>query len=302
MSKILIIENEQSAYDKIVDSIPGYDFLPKKGDFIDTKDKIQTNLKCACECISDLIKQNCSDLRCIICDLKLSSVKGKEIIHYIRKQFSMDNYPDFNKFVPIIAYTQFTDANLLEDALKEGADAALRKNVTSEYLKYIVERQVEQFSDLCNKFILKKPYRVGITFCGKDARPFVKELANSLAVEFSKHKVFFDEFHEEKLKSLSADEILEKIYTQQCEYVVLFMSKNYQKNYWTGKVEWEAIRNKLIPNRKDTIIPVLYDENAKVDGINLRKDIAIKVSQKYPKENLKPQELAEQIREIIKNK
>ncbi|GAB6013081.1 response regulator [Viscerimonas tarda] len=117
MNKILIIENEEDDYDKIVTSVPGYDFLPKKSDFITTKNKFQTNLKSVCECTSDLILQNYSDLRCIICDLKLANVKGKEVIHYIRKQLSITGYPDFNKFVPIIAYTKHTDTNILEDAL-----------------------------------------------------------------------------------------------------------------------------------------------------------------------------------------
>ncbi|WP_459684894.1 TIR domain-containing protein [Viscerimonas tarda] len=119
-------------------------------------------------------------------------------------------------------------------------------------------------------------------------------------MEFSKDKVFFDEFHQDKLTKLSANEVLDKIYTQECEYVILFMSKNYQRNHWTGKVEWKAIKNKLIPNRKNAIIPVLYDEEAKVDGIDLRKDITIKIPQTSPKTHLKPQDVADKIIAIIK--
>ena len=300
MNKVLIIENSSTDYDKIIGAVPGYDFLPAKCDFDKTKTAIQTSLTSACECITDLIKPNYTDLKCIICDLKLGSVEGKNIIEHIRKKIFIDDYPAFNKFVPIIVYTNYPDNS--EEALKAGGNVVLRKNVSKDYLKCVVERQIEDFSTLCDEFILNKPYKVGITFCGKDARPFVKELANSLAIEFSKNKVFFDEFHEEKLKRLSADDVLDKIYTQQSEYVVVFMSKNYQKNHWTGNVEWEAIKNKLIPIRKDSIIPVLFDENARVNGIDFRKDIAIKVPQAYPQKPLEPKDVANLIVKIIEKK
>jgi CheY-like chemotaxis protein len=300
-NKILIIENSESSYDKITGVIPGCNFLPIRDDFDKTKKIIQTNLSDACNHIKELITQNYSDLKCIVCDLKLGNIEGKDIIDYIRNQLSITDYPTFNKFIPIVIYTGYATNNHPEEALKAGGNVALAKSVSKNYLKCVVEKQIKDFSLLCDEFILKKKYEIGITFCGSDTREFVRKVANELVIEFSKKKVFFDEFHQKELDGLCGNEVLEKIYTQQSKYIVLVMSKNYQKNYWTGNVEWPAIKDKLIPNRKDTIIPILYDK-AKIIGIDFKKDIAIKVNQSPPKQNLTEIDVAKRIIDKIFNK
>jgi CheY-like chemotaxis protein len=303
-SKILIIEDEGDSYQKIIESVPGYDFLPSGTKLFNaTKAKLKTNLRDACGCVSDLIKENFSDLRCIILDIELGSPSGYSGINiieyirnpYIRQSVCIEDYPWYNRFVPIIVYSAYLDNKMFKKALKAGGNVALNKNVSIKYRNSVINRQVQDFSLLCEKFILKKTYKVGLTFCGEDTRLLVRDVANILAMEFSKHKIFFDEFHRGKLSGLGADEVLSKIYTQQCEYVVLFMSENYQKNHWTGNVEWQAIKDKLIPSRQDSIILVLCDEKVKIDGIDLKRDIAIKVPQKYPKPNLTSEEIADLI-------
>lgn len=301
-TKILVIENSDEDFKKIIDNFPGYEFLPSN--FASSKQTITTSAAKACVHISDIIKENYTELRCIICDLRIVDYnRGQQIIKYIRSQLSIEDYPYFAKLIPIIAYSKYTDNDMPQKALSNGANVAYNKNSPIEYLNCVVRKQVEDFSLLCDNFILKKPYKVGITFCGKDTRPFVQKMATELAIKYSKDKVFFDEFHNDKIVGLDADKVLQKIYTQQSEYIILLISKNYKRNHWTGNVEWKAIKEKLIPLRNNVIIPVLCDTKIRIDDLNLNKDIVIRViNNNLGQQNLTESEVVNKIIKIIEEK
>lgn len=301
-AKILIIEDEYKDYEFLKENIVEADLLPI--DFNEMKSQITISFNSACKCVTDIIKANYSDLRCIICDLRIASDdRGERIIEYIRTKLSVEEYPDYTKLIPIIAYTRYSDNEMPLRALEKGANVSYSKNSDIKYLVSVINKQIKDFSFSCDKYILKKPYKVAITFSG-EIRGFSKEVAEMLAREYSVKKVFFDEFHNDKITGLGADEVLKRIYTSECEYVVLMISRNYTRNHWTGNVEWKAIRDRVLPARSDVIIPVLCDNfNRGCPNLNFKRDIVIKVINDVPgQQNLTPSEVAEKIINIIKIK
>jgi CheY-like chemotaxis protein len=310
--KILIIEDIKEDFRNLKNRISELEVIPYCKDYEnDTElDRIleiyvSNKREALQEYIFKIIQDNHEDLRVIICDLRLieennKNYSGEDVIKWIREEIVIESYPLFTKYIPIIIYTQHTKLECTKSALNAGGSFYIQKD-KNYFINNVAVSQAKIFNNLCNEFIFEKPYKISITFCGNDTRQFVKDLANLLAVEFSKHKVFFDEFHQEKITAMSAGDILEKIYTQQSEYVVVFISENYLTNHWTGKVEWKAIKESLIPKRKEAIIPVLYNDNINFDEIDLNNDIAIKVSQ-YPNQSLTSQAVADIIIKIVNQK
>jgi len=249
---------------------------------------------------------NYNTLRAIVCDLQIGvdNNKGAELIQEIRTKIKIKQFSLFTEFIPIIIYTNFGNDPIIKPALANGATAYIDKHMDKDAscLKSLVDYHSTKFAKLCEEVILKKTFIVGLTFCGKDTRSFVHDVAQILAMQFSTQKVFFDEFHESEIVGLKSDQVLDGIYTEKCEYVVLFMSKNYQKNHWTGGVEWGAIQTKVLPTRKDSLIPVLCDDKAKINDIDFKRDILIKVNQTYPNKNLTAKEVADRIIKIIIDK
>jgi predicted nucleotide-binding protein len=157
MTKILIIENEPSDFNQLLNKIQKDDYQTIPSDdksFNEMFGKLKSPI--ACSYIEDLIMKNYQDLRCIICDLRLTEkVSGDDVIDYIRNQCIIKHCPDFTKFIPIIIFSNFTDKPETKTALKVGGDCFIWKG-NKEYINDVVQRQCKRFDELCQKFILKK--------------------------------------------------------------------------------------------------------------------------------------------------
>lgn len=126
-------------------------------------------------------------------------------------------------------------------------------------------------------------YRIGISFTGKH-RLFVRSIMNEiLKVGFVKNEVFFDEYHEEVVNGPNADTRFRRIYSEKCDYIIVFLSDDYNTKFWTGGVEWKAIRE--IINKKQDKICLLNADNIDintVDGLSSYTDIAKNINTMLP--------------------
>lgn len=91
----------------------------------------------------------------------------------------------------------------------------------------------------------KKHYKIGITFRSSLREKFVLPLCQDLLKHgFTKDDIFYDEWHRD---DWNGEDSFIDIYGHRCDFVVVVLSSDYQDDYWTGKVEWTAVRE-LITN------------------------------------------------------
>jgi hypothetical protein len=109
-----------------------------------------------------------------------------------------------------------------------------------------------------------KRFSVALSFPGEH-RAFVEEIADALAGTLTKEKVFYDRFHEAELSRPNLDTYLHAIYHDDCELVVVVLSKEYDEKQWCG-LEFRAIRD-LIKQRRDDEIMFVRVAEGDVKGV-----------------------------------
>ena len=104
---------------------------------------------------------------------------------------------------------------------------------------------------------MMKHFHIALSFPGEH-REFVLNVAEALATEITRDRVFYDEWHEVELLGAGGDLKLQSMY-EQANLVVPFFSQFYG-NRWCS-MEWETIRGILLNRRKDdAVIPVHLDD------------------------------------------
>lgn len=130
-----------------------------------------------------------------------------------------------------------------------------------------------------------KKFKIGVSFCGEHRASSVLPVLNHLVdgVEFTKENVFYDKWHPVLINSASkADVKIKKIYSEQCDLVVVFLSKEYNSKPWTGGIEWTAVREVINQTDKtDTVFLLNVDDVDinKIDGLSSITAIATKMSE-----------------------
>lgn len=110
-------------------------------------------------------------------------------------------------------------------------------------------------------------------------RKFVLSVANELAKEVGRDRVFYDEWYEVKLVGVAGDLKLQLVF-ENAEMVVPFFSQHYSKPWC--EMEWETIRGILLERRKDDcVIPVAMDDT-KIPGWS-KVNFAIRRKNRTPK-------------------
>ncbi len=101
-----------------------------------------------------------------------------------------------------------------------------------------------------------KKYQVALSFAGEQ-RGYVEEVYKQLhAWEI---KVFYDDSEKLTLWGKSGFQEFQKIYGEESEYVVLFVSRDYAKNMWS-RAEFQTALHTKMKDRKDSILPVRFDD------------------------------------------
>lgn len=107
-------------------------------------------------------------------------------------------------------------------------------------------------------------FKVALSFPG-EKREFVSKVAKGLSKRLGKGSVFYDKYYEHELARPNLDIILQNVYHNNSDLVVVFLSKEYKEKQWCG-LEWRAVRD-LIKKRRDEEIMLMRFDDAEITGL-----------------------------------
>ncbi|HEX7855332.1 MAG TPA: TIR domain-containing protein [Sphingobium sp.] len=109
-----------------------------------------------------------------------------------------------------------------------------------------------------------KRFKVALSFPG-ERRPFVCAVADHLKSELGNDSVFYDNDYVAELARPNLDVLLQRIYHDNSDLVVVFLCGDYNAKEWCG-LEWRAIRD-IIKQRRDATVMLLRLDQAEVPGL-----------------------------------
>jgi len=104
----------------------------------------------------------------------------------------------------------------------------------------------------------RKRFDIALSFPGEH-RGFVKNVADILATQLDRERVFYDAYYEAELARPDLDTYLQEIYHDQAELVVVFLCTEFEQKEWCG-LEWRAVRDLLKQKKTAEIMPVRLDD------------------------------------------
>lgn len=107
-------------------------------------------------------------------------------------------------------------------------------------------------------------FNVGLSFPG-ETREYVEQVAAALEGQLGPHSYFYDNNYVAQLARPGLDMLLQDIYSNRSQLVVVFIGADYQTKEWCG-VEWRAIRE-IIQDRKHNRIMFIRMDDGNVEGI-----------------------------------
>lgn len=126
-------------------------------------------------------------------------------------------------------------------------------------------------------------FRVALSFPGEH-RAYVEEVALLLREKIGTDGVFYDNFYQPHLARPNLDTLLQRIYHDNSDLVVIFLCADYERKQWCG-LEWRAIRD-LIKQTEDDKLMFLRFDDASISGL-FGIDGYIDVSKLQPIETVK---------------
>lgn len=106
-------------------------------------------------------------------------------------------------------------------------------------------------------------FKVALSFPG-EKREYVGKIANELKKRLPKGSVFYDRDFTAQLARPNLDTLLQRVYLNNSDLVVVFLSSEYEKKQWCG-LEWRAIRE-IIKNKSDHSLMLMRFDNAPIPG------------------------------------
>ena len=273
-NKVLIIEDEESAFrnikDKIIPqemfSVFDHDGSAVGGLSEDEKYSITKfhstesgALRKSMDYIAETINDHYQEIGLIICDLLINGNDnaGSKIIESIRhSQGFRFNKQWYGKEVPILIVSQLVDKDQLKAYEKSSGNCFFLSKTTAfsnegaAILNTILRGLVEQFNEKFNKYDSKKQYKVALSFTGSNIgedgkelkiRSFIAAIANILSCYYTSERVFFDMNQQESSNAKNTEQFVETY--NDAEYVIVFISEGYKnkKSRWSS-AEWEVIK------------------------------------------------------------
>lgn len=118
-------------------------------------------------------------------------------------------------------------------------------------------------SDQSSSKIQNIKFKVALSF-PNEKRQYVSKVADSLRRALGKDKVFYDFDYQSQLAVPNLDLILQKVYRDNSELIVVFLCAEYARKEWC-RLEWRAVRD-IIKSKADSQIMFVRFDEAKVDG------------------------------------
>lgn len=238
--KILIIDDEIGKKGSTIHEISqrlksnGYEIIPCKS--FDYEGQIKP-----------LIIKDYRDLRLVICDLlDKKTIHGWDVIESIKhKQNRIEENVWFTSYLPIIVVTQAE-----EEDYQGKRDTYRKQHVTlfgkpvSDVFYGCVDVLTELFDSVCQE---KMRYKIAISYTwynketNDNHQSFVEIIAHRLYQEYKKDRIFYDIEKISNTAGLLSEELAKKVYEKGCDYVLVFLTKDYTTTLWTEK-EWQHIK------------------------------------------------------------
>jgi hypothetical protein len=125
-----------------------------------------------------------------------------------------------------------------------------------------------------------KSFQVALSFSG-ERRPYVASVAETLRKKLGNDAVFYDAYYQAELARPNLDTLLQRLYHNNSELIVVFLCEDYATKEWCG-LEWRAIRD-LIKSARDEQIMLLRFDSSSIPGI-FGVDGYLDISAKTPEE------------------
>lgn len=107
-------------------------------------------------------------------------------------------------------------------------------------------------------------FKVALSFPGEH-RPYVAKVAERLSASLGADSVFYDHDYQSQLARPNLDVLLQEIYRNRTDLIVVFLCAEYQAKPWCG-LEWRSIRSLFSENIDQKIMLIRFDDNT-VDGV-----------------------------------
>jgi hypothetical protein len=107
-------------------------------------------------------------------------------------------------------------------------------------------------------------FKVALSFPGEH-RTYVSKVTDILRVRLGKDQVFYDYDYQSQLAIPNLDTMLQNIYRNNSDLVVVFLCKEYADKEWCG-LEWRAVRD-IIKSKADDKIMFIRFDNQEIDGV-----------------------------------
>jgi hypothetical protein len=109
-----------------------------------------------------------------------------------------------------------------------------------------------------------RQFQVALSFPGEH-RPFVCAIAEHLKRELGNDSAFYDNDYVAELARPNLDVLLQRVYHDRSDLIVVFLSEDYLAKEWCG-LEWRAIRD-IIKQRRDATVMLLRLDQVQVPGL-----------------------------------
>ena len=119
-----------------------------------------------------------------------------------------------------------------------------------------VDRSVQPLSAL--------RFKVAMSFPGEQ-RQYVSATVNALRPQLPADSIFYDYDYQAQLAKPNLDVLLQDIYRNQTDLIVIFLCEKYAEKQWCG-LEWRAIRDLIKHKKYDQIMFVRFDD-APIEGV-----------------------------------
>jgi len=107
-------------------------------------------------------------------------------------------------------------------------------------------------------------FKVAFSFPG-ELRGRVSEIARLVKDELPRGSVFYDDDFTAQLARPNLDSLLQTVYLNNSQLVVVFLSGDYERKMWCG-IEWRAVRG-IINNKSDHSVMFVRSDDIEVPGV-----------------------------------
>lgn len=107
-------------------------------------------------------------------------------------------------------------------------------------------------------------FKVAFSFPG-ELRNRVSEIVSHIKDELPTGSVFYDYDFTAQLARPNLDSLLQTVYLNNSDLVVVFLSGDYEKKMWCG-IEWRAVRG-IINNKSDHSLMFVRSDEAQIPGV-----------------------------------